>query len=91
MEVHGAWLMNLPFSSFLMVSPFSHTTRSVAMRRAGTTLLTKIALSMKPALFVARERPTLGRIYVIIKGFAIQTSTRKVMGPGDSSLVEVCI
>jgi len=83
-DVHGKWLMQFPFAPDLFSNPFTHIERNLAARKSGTTLLSKIALLMVPALFVPREWPPGGRLYVISKGVAVMAISGVVKRPGDS-------
>ena len=72
LDMHGPWLYRLPFSSLIArevsVFPNGPTRKSAAAKSALDGFLCRIALMMKPALFIAKERPPVGKLYVIVSG-----------------------
>lgn len=88
LDIHGKWLYQLAFapSLFHTLRPdeFGGGDRPEGVQRNGRTLLTKVALAMVPGFFVQRERPTTGRVYVVVRGIALQTTTGDVVSAGGS-------
>ena len=48
------------------------------MIEQGESLLAALALRMKPALYIARERAKPDRLYVIVKGIMIDIYSKEV-------------
>ena len=84
LDVHGKWLLNLPFAPCLYRNPYTGADRLAAHKKIGGALLTKITLAMVPALYIQRERPSSGRLYVVVKGLALQMTTRGLLKAADS-------
>lgn len=84
LDVHGKWLYKLPFSNCLYSHFLVAGERSPMAKKLGDALLTKLCLAMTPALFIQRERPNSGKMYVVVKGVALQLTTRGVLKASDS-------
>ena len=87
LEIHCVWLTKLRFARSLMLphSPFPKgPQRSPAVSHDFKNLLAQLALTMQPMLFIARERPTATRMYVIIKGMAADVCAMRILSSGDS-------
>lgn len=91
LQVHGVWLMKLPFANYLLYPPDVFTTPGPkhgltrkAVERSAMPFLAKLALSMRPALFVPSEHPPPYRLYVIVKGSAIPLHGGRTLQEGDN-------
>jgi len=91
LQVHGQWLVKLPFAAYLLRPPpiftkpgpvYGYSAASVA--RSAMPLLAKLALAMKPALFIPTEQPPTKRLYVIVKGSAVTIDGGRQLKEGDS-------
>lgn len=76
-ELHGIWLRKQPF-----YEPLTHPSlfangpkRSPSEIDSLNYLLCKMALRMEPSLFIPKEKPGRGCMYVIIKGSAVLQGT----------------
>ena len=78
-DMHGTWLGQLPFVPDVLVK-----LQTISARNNLNTLLTKVCLAMKPGLFIAKEFPQAGRMYVIVKGVAVSLALKKVYRTMDS-------
>ena len=72
--MHRGWLGNLVFAEHLLSGA----------REKGKSLLALIASNMRPSLFTPRERPTPGRLYVVVKGIAVDLARRKLIAASQS-------
>lgn len=92
LDVHEAWLQKLPFHSFLthVDSPIAAVARLGRARRApelrlhAWTLLSRLALEMKPTLLIPKEIPSAGRMYVVLKGVAIEKKSGNLLTVNDN-------
>jgi len=95
LEMHAVWLQKLAFASELRrdVSVFTNgPRRSLAYFDAVDRLLCRLALTMKSALFIAKEHPQPGRLYVIIGGAAIDICRQSaLLREGDSWGAVACV
>jgi len=93
LQVHGQWLIKLPFAAYLLRPPpvftssrseyvYGYSAASVA--RSAMPFLAKLALAMKPALFIPTEQPPTKRLYVIVKGSAVTIDGGRQLKEGDS-------
>lgn len=80
MDIHGFWLHRLPFSHFLV---HGFQGRAALWKANTNALLSQIALSMTPALFIAKERPKSGSMYHVINGVAFDMCRKTLVRPGD--------
>lgn len=78
METHRSWVTCLPFFHALQFNIVSGVQCLYEMIEQGENLLAAIALRMKPALYIARERAKSDTLYVIVKGIMIDVYTKEV-------------
>lgn len=84
METHKAWVTALPFFDVLRVH-MNGLPCSDEMVENGEHLLAKMALSMKPGLYIARERARPRALYVIVKGIMIEIYSKHIVKHGQST------
>jgi hypothetical protein len=86
LEIHCVWLTKLNFARQLMRphSPFPNGPSWQPLAHDMKNFLAQLALAMTPMLFIARERPTATRMYVIIKGMAADICAGRILSSGDS-------
>ena len=92
LDVHEGWLQRLPFHGFVTRedSPFAavralgRARRSSELRLHAWTLLSRIALEMQPTLLIPKESPSQGRMYVVLKGVAIDKRSGNLLTVNDN-------
>ena len=75
-EIHGAWISKVDF--------MRGVTGCSPEVEAFKFFVCKMAVAMKPAFYIKKERPTTGRFYVTIKGLAFNACTCRLLRQGDT-------
>ena len=92
LDVHEAWLQKLPFHGFLThadspiaaVASLGRARRAPELRLHAWTLLSRLALEMRPTLLIPKESPSAGRMYVVLKGVAIEKKSGNLITVNDN-------
>ncbi len=84
LDIHGRWIRKLPFYVSVTSLHYNNRLRSADLRQHAGVMFSQIALSMQPTLLVSREQPSAGRLYVIVKGVALERKTSRLLTAGDS-------
>ena len=84
LDIHGGWIRNLPFLTFLTKK--HHGTKPLGMEyvASASALLAKIALQMLPCMLIAKERAAPGKMYIIVKGIMLDSASKRLLRPGKA-------